>query len=100
MLASAASAPAYVNRDLYVRLRVRSCDDETLLDFAGQVAYDDLLSTRPPDRIKEPKSTKPRKARDKASARAYTWTRPANARQGPHPLPIVCEELADSACLY
>jgi hypothetical protein len=66
-----------MNRNLNVQLRVRSCDHETLLDFAGQVAHDDLLPTHLPDTIKKPKSAKPRKARDKASARAYIWAGPA-----------------------
>jgi hypothetical protein len=61
-----------------------------LLDFAGQVAHD-LLPTRLPDRIKEPKSAKPRKARDKASGHTLGLGLP-NVRQGPYPLPIVREE--------
>ena len=55
-----------------MRWRRRYIDEhETLLDFAGQVAHVDLLPTRLPDRIKKPKSAKPRKAHGKASARAY-----------------------------
>jgi hypothetical protein len=54
--------------------RIRSCNYEALLDFAGQVAHDDLLPTR---LYKKPKPAKPRKARGKAFARAYTWVRPA-----------------------
>ena len=46
--------------------------DKALLDFAEQVAEDDLLPTRLPDKVKKPKWAKPRKTYGKASARAYT----------------------------
>ena len=46
--------------------------NKALLDFAEQVAEDDLLPTRLPDKVKKPKWAKPRKTHGKASARAYT----------------------------
>jgi hypothetical protein len=42
------------------------------LEFTDQVAQDDLLPTRLPDKIKKPKWAKPRKPHGKASARALT----------------------------
>jgi hypothetical protein len=42
------------------------------LDFAGQVAEDDLLPTRLPDKVKKPRWAKPRKSHGKASARSFT----------------------------
>src|SRR5256714_3720979 len=46
--------------------------NRALLDFAGQVAQDDLLPTRLPDKVKKPKWAKPRKAHGNASARSHT----------------------------
>jgi hypothetical protein len=46
--------------------------NKALLEFADQVAQDDLLPTRLPDKVKKPKWAKPRKPHDKASARAFT----------------------------
>src|SRR2546423_14964990 len=46
--------------------------NKALLDFAKQVAEDDLLPTRLPDKVKKPKWAKPRKTHGKASARANT----------------------------
>src|SRR5207248_6378044 len=46
--------------------------NKALLDLAGQVAEDDLLPTRLPDKVKKPKWAKPRKAHGKASARSFT----------------------------
>ena len=46
--------------------------NKALLEFADQVAQDDLLPTRLPDRVKKPKWAKPRKPHGKASARAFT----------------------------
>jgi hypothetical protein len=43
-----------------------------LLEFAGQVASDDLLPTRLPDKINKPKWAKPKKTHDKASKRLMT----------------------------
>jgi hypothetical protein len=51
--------------------------NKALLDFAEQVAEDDLLPTRLPDKVKKPKWAKPRKTHGKASARAYTWAEAA-----------------------
>jgi MULE transposase domain len=46
--------------------------NKALLEFAGQVAQDDLLPTRLPDKVKKSKWAKPRKPHGKASARSYT----------------------------
>ena len=46
--------------------------NKALLEFAGQVAKDDLLPTRLPDKVRKPKWAKPRKTHGKASARSYT----------------------------
>jgi hypothetical protein len=46
--------------------------NKALLGFAGQVAQDDLLPTRLPDKVNKPKWAKPRKPHGKASARSYT----------------------------
>ena len=46
--------------------------NKALLEFADQVAQDDLLPIRLPDRVKKPKWAKPRKHHGKASARAFT----------------------------
>jgi len=46
--------------------------NNALLQFAGQVAEDDLLPTRLPDKVKKPKWAKPRKPHGKASARSFT----------------------------
>jgi hypothetical protein len=46
--------------------------NKALLEFADQVAQDDLLPTRLPDKVKKPKWAKPRKPHGKASARAFT----------------------------
>jgi hypothetical protein len=46
--------------------------NRALLDFAGQVAQDDLLPTRLPDKVKKPKWAKPRKTHGNASTRPYT----------------------------
>ena len=46
--------------------------NKALLDFAEQVAEDDLLPTRLPDKIKKPKWAKPKKSHGKASARSFT----------------------------
>jgi hypothetical protein len=46
--------------------------NKALLEFADQVAQDDLLPTRLPDMVKKPKWAKPRKPHGKASARAFT----------------------------
>jgi hypothetical protein len=46
--------------------------NKALLDFAGQVAEDDLLPTRLPDKVKKLKWAKPRKSHGKASARSFT----------------------------
>src|SRR3954453_16592117 len=46
--------------------------NKALLEFAGQVAQDDLLPTRLPDKVKKPKWAKPRKPPGKASGRSFT----------------------------
>jgi hypothetical protein len=46
--------------------------NNALLEFAGQVASDDLLPTRLPDKINKPKWAKPKKTHDKASKRLMT----------------------------
>ena len=46
--------------------------NKALLEFADQVAQDNLLFTRLPDKIKKPKWAKSRKPHGKASARAFT----------------------------
>jgi hypothetical protein len=46
--------------------------NKVLLEFAGQVAQDDLLPTRLPDKMKKPKWAKPRKPHGKASGRSFT----------------------------
>ena len=46
--------------------------NNALLEFAGQVAEDDLLPTRLPDKAKKPKWAKPRKPHGKASAWSFT----------------------------
>jgi hypothetical protein len=46
--------------------------NKALLEFADQVAQDDLLPTRLLDKVKKPKWAKPRKPHGKASARAFT----------------------------
>jgi hypothetical protein len=46
--------------------------NKALLEFADQVAQDDLLPTRLPDKVKKPKWAKPRKPHGKASVRAFT----------------------------
>jgi hypothetical protein len=46
--------------------------NKALLEFAGQVAQDDLLPTRLPDKVKKPKWAKPRKPHGKASGRSFT----------------------------
>lgn len=46
--------------------------NNALLQFAGQVAEDDLLPTRLPDKVKKSKWAKPRKPHGKASARSFT----------------------------
>ena len=46
--------------------------NNALLQFAGQVAEDDLLPTRLPDKVKKPKWATPRKPHGKASARSFT----------------------------
>jgi hypothetical protein len=51
--------------------------NKALLEFADQVAQDDLLPTRLPNKIKKPKWAKPRKAHSKASGRSYTGTEAA-----------------------
>jgi hypothetical protein len=42
--------------------------NNALLQFAGQVAEDDLLPIRLPDKVKKPRWAKPRKPHGKASA--------------------------------
>jgi hypothetical protein len=49
--------------------------NKALLEFADQVAQDDLLPTRLPDKVKKSKWAKPRKPHGKAFARAFTGTR-------------------------
>jgi hypothetical protein len=46
--------------------------NRALVDYAGQLARDDLLPTRLPDKVQKPKWAKPRKTHGKASARSYT----------------------------
>ena len=46
--------------------------NKALLEFAGQVAKDNLLPTHLPDKVKKPKWAKPRKTHGNASARSYT----------------------------
>jgi len=46
--------------------------NKALLEFADQVAQDDLLPTRLPDKVKKPKWAKPRKPHGKASGRSFT----------------------------
>ena len=46
--------------------------NRALVDYAGQLAQDDLLPTRLPDKVQKPKWAKPRKTHGKASARSYT----------------------------
>lgn len=46
--------------------------NRALVDYAGQLAQDDLLPTRLPDKIQKPKWAKPRKTHGKASGRSYT----------------------------
>ena len=48
--------------------------NKVLLEFAEQVANDDLLPTRLPDKANKPKWAKPRKSHGKASARSHTGT--------------------------
>ena len=51
--------------------------NKALLEFAEQVANDDLLPTRLPDKANKPKWAKPRKSYGKASARSHTGTEAA-----------------------
>ena len=46
--------------------------NRTLLDFAEQVAHDDLLPTHLPDKVKKPKWVKSRKSQGNASVRSFT----------------------------
>ena len=46
--------------------------NKALLEFADQVAQDDLLPTRLPDKVKKPKWAKPRKPHGKASGESFT----------------------------
>ena len=46
--------------------------NRTLLDFAEQVAHDDLLPIHLPDKVKKPKRVKPRKSHGNATARSLT----------------------------
>ena len=46
--------------------------NNALLQFAGQVAENDLLPTRLPDKVKKPKWVKLKKPHGKASARSFT----------------------------
>jgi hypothetical protein len=55
----------------YVLLELMKTN-KVLLGFAGQVAEDDLLPTRLPDKVKKPKWAKPRKSHGKASTRSFT----------------------------
>ena len=49
--------------------------NKALLEFADQVAQDDVLPTHLPDKVKKPKWAKPRKPHSRASARAFTGLR-------------------------
>jgi hypothetical protein len=51
--------------------------NKALLEFTDQVAQDDLLPTRLPDKVKKPKWAKPRKPHGKASAKAFTGAKAA-----------------------
>jgi hypothetical protein len=51
--------------------------NRALLEFADQVAQDDLLPTHLPDKVKKPKWAKPRKPHGKASGRSFTGTEAA-----------------------
>ena len=46
--------------------------NRSLVGYAGQLAQDDLLPTRLPDKVQKPKWAKPRKTHGKASGRSYT----------------------------
>ena len=46
--------------------------NRALVNYAGQLAQDDLLPTRLPDKVQKPKWAKPRKIYGKASARSLT----------------------------
>jgi len=46
--------------------------NRALVDYAGQLAQDDLLSTRLPDKVQKTKRLKPKKSHDKASKGSMT----------------------------
>jgi hypothetical protein len=46
--------------------------NRALADYAGQLAQDDLLPTRLPDKVQKAKWLKPKKSHDKASKRSMT----------------------------
>ena len=54
--------------------------NKALLEFAGQVAKDDLLPTRLPDKVQKAKWLKPIKAHDRASRRSATGAEAAEQR--------------------
>src|SRR5438876_12006325 len=72
--------------------------NKALLDFAGQVAEDDLLPTRLPDKIKKPKWAKPRKSYGKASARSFTGAEAAEiaANQAEQSNKVACMPREDT----
>jgi hypothetical protein len=51
--------------------------DRALADYAGQLAQDDLLLTRLPDKVQKAKWLKPKKSHDKVSKRLMTGTKAA-----------------------
>jgi hypothetical protein len=56
--------------------------NKALLEFAEQVAKDDLLPTRLPDKVQKPKWAKPKKTHDKASKRSMTGAEAAERAAG------------------
>ena len=72
--------------------------NKALLNFAGQVAENDLLPTRLPDKVKKPKWAKSKKSHGKASARSFTGAEAAEiaANQAEQSNRVVCMPRKDT----